>query len=213
MKLSKMFRSIQGESTFAGFPCAFIRLAGCNLRCRYCDTMAAQQGGDEISVDEILKHVTEIGLKLVEVTGGEPLLQQETPALVAALLNKGHKVLVETNGTLDISRLPGQCVAIVDIKCPSSGAKDSFLWDNVWKLRPHDEVKFVISNRMDYEWARGIVRERFDARKQTILYSPVFGELPPRKLVEWLLEDGSWARIQLQLHKYIWPPGTVAAQE
>ncbi len=213
MKLSKMFRSIQGESTFAGFPCAFVRLAGCNLRCRYCDTVSAQQGGDEVSIDQILKKITEYGLKLVEITGGEPLLQPETPELAAALLKMGYKVLVETNGTFDISVLPEQTVSIVDIKCPSSGAKDSFLWDNVWKLRPHDEVKFVLSNRMDYEWARGIVRERFDALKQSILYSPVYGELPPRKLVEWVLEDGSWARIQLQLHKYIWAPGTVAAQE
>ncbi|MEW6348527.1 MAG: radical SAM protein [Thermodesulfobacteriota bacterium] len=213
MKLSKLFRSVQGESTFAGYPCAFIRLAGCNLRCRYCDTTSAQQGGEEISIDVILKKVGEYGLKLVEVTGGEPLFQPETPELVAALLKKGLKVLVETNGSFDISVLPKEAVAIVDIKCPSSGEKNSFLWDNVWKLRPHDEIKFVISNRMDYEWARGIVRERFEAGKQTILYSPVFGELSPRRLVEWLLEDGSWARLQLQLHKYIWPPGTVAAQE
>ena len=213
MKVSKIFRSIQGESTFAGFPCSFVRLAGCNLRCRYCDTVNAQQGGDETSIDQILERVERMGLKLVEVTGGEPLLQPETPELVAALLKKGHKVLVETNGTFDVSVLPDQAVTIMDIKCPSSGEKDSFHWDNLWKLRPHDEVKFVVSNRLDYEWARGIVRERFDTAKQSILYSPVYGELPPRKLVEWLVEDGSWARLQLQLHKYIWAPGTVAAQE
>jgi 7-carboxy-7-deazaguanine synthase len=213
MKISKMFRSIQGESTFSGFPCSFVRLAGCNLRCRYCDTLTAQQGGEEVSIDVIMAKIKAWDLKLVEVTGGEPLLQPETPELVAALLKDGRRVLVETNGTFDISVLPEQAVAVVDIKCPSSGAKDSFLWDNIWKLRPHDEIKFVVANRLDYEWARGIVRERINADKRSILYSPVFGELPPRKLVEWLVEDGSWARIQLQLHKYIWAPGTVAANE
>lgn len=188
-----------------GLPCAFVRLAGCNLRCRYCDTRHAWEEGAHMTVEEILEEVLPYGLKLVEITGGEPLIQEETPRLASALLEKGCTVLVETNGTQDISMLPDGVVRIVDIKCPSSGEKDSTLWENIWKLTPDDEVKFVIANRHDYVWAKDIIRERFEIAGTKVLLSAVFGELPPRNLVEWMLEDRLPARFQIQMHKIIWP--------
>jgi len=205
LNVSEIFQSIQGESSFAGLPCAFVRLAGCNLRCRYCDTRYAQEGGTPMSLEEVLDRVSAFGLDLVEITGGEPLVQPETPALAAALLERGCRVLVETNGSLDISNLPDGAIRIMDIKCPSSGESTRFMWENIWKLRDNDEVKFVISDRHDYEWARGIVRERFGRAKTPVLFSAVFGELPPRNLVEWILKDKLPVRFQLQIHKYIWP--------
>ena len=205
LKIAEIFRSIQGESSYSGLPTVFIRLAGCNLRCRYCDTAFAQDGGEEMSIDEVLHQALSYGLDMVEITGGEPLFQDETPALASALISSGCKVLVETNGSLDISLLPEGAVRIMDIKCPSSGENHAVLWENLWKLRLADEVKFVISDRHDYEWARGIIRERFAMRDTTVLLSNVFGELPPRNLVEWMLEDKLKTRFQLQLHKYIWP--------
>ncbi len=205
LKIAEIFRSIQGESSYSGLPTVFIRLAGCNLRCRYCDTAFAQEGGEEMSIDEVLQQALSYGLDMVEITGGEPLFQDETPALASALISSGCKVLVETNGSLDISLLPEGAVRIMDIKCPSSGENHAVLWENLWKLRLADEVKFVISDRHDYEWARGIIRERFAMRDTTVLLSNVFGELPPRNLVEWMLEDKLKGRFQLQLHKYIWP--------
>ena len=204
-KVSEIFRSIQGESSYAGLPCSFIRLAGCNLRCRYCDTRYAQEGGADMSMDEILEQISTLGGKLVEVTGGEPLLQEATPDLTARLVERGYKVLIETNGSLDISVLPEQVVRIVDVKCPSSGENHSVRWENMWGLRKEDQIKFVISDRHDYEWARGIVAERFGAVEHEVLFSTVFGELPPRNLVKWILEDGLAVRFQLQIHKYIWP--------
>lgn len=188
-----------------GLPTAFVRLAGCNLRCRYCDTRHAWEEGTPMTVEEILDQVLLYGLKLVEITGGEPLTQDETPKLASALLEKGFTVLVETNGTKDISVLPTGVVRIMDIKCPSSGQKDSTLWENIWKLTPEDEVKFVIANRHDYDWAKDIIRERFEIARTTVLLSAVFGELPPRNLVEWMLEDRLPVRFQIQMHKIIWP--------
>jgi 7-carboxy-7-deazaguanine synthase len=203
--VAEIFRSIQGESTFAGLPCAFVRLAGCNLRCRYCDTRHALEGGEQIALEHILETAASFGLNLVEVTGGEPLLQEGTPHLVTALMERGYQVLVETNGSLDISVIPDGAVRIMDIKCPSSGEHHRVFWENIWHLRHEDEVKFVVSDRLDYEWARGIVQERFGHSKIKILFSTVFGELPPRNLVEWILEDRLPVRFQLQIHKYIWP--------
>jgi 7-carboxy-7-deazaguanine synthase len=205
LNVSEIFQSIQGESSFAGIPCSFVRLAGCNLRCRYCDTRYAQEGGTEMSLQEVLDRVADLGPELAEITGGEPLVQPETPALAAALLGRGYKVLVETNGSLDISVLPEGVIRIMDIKCPSSGENTQFMWENIWKLNDDDEVKFVISDRHDYEWARGIVRERFGRTKTQVLFSAVFGELPPGHLVEWILQDKLPVRFQLQIHKYIWP--------
>jgi len=204
-KVAEIFKSIQGESTFAGLPCGFVRLAGCNLRCRYCDTRYAQEGGEEKSADQILDAVSSFGVKLVEVTGGEPLLQKNTPALAELLMKQGHKVLVETNGSLDISVLPEGVARIVDIKCPSSGESHNVRWENIWRLQDEDQIKFVISDRHDYEWARGIVLERFGMTKNEILFSTVFGEIPPTNLVKWILDDRLPVRFQLQIHKYIWP--------
>jgi 7-carboxy-7-deazaguanine synthase len=205
LKVCEIYRSIQGESSFAGLPCTFVRLAGCNLRCLYCDTTYALEGGEERSVEEVLEEVESYGQHLVEITGGEPLVQEETPVLASALLARGRTVLVETNGSLDISVLPDNAIRIMDVKCPSSGESDKVLWENIWKLTKSDEVKFVIANRHDYEWARGIIRDRFEIARTKILLSTVFGELPPRNLVEWMLEDGLQARFQVQIHKLIWP--------
>ena len=158
-----------------------------------------------MSVDEIVRQTTDFGVDLVEITGGEPLFQEETPELVAALLKRGHRILVETNGTLDISTLPERAIRIMDIKCPSSGENHRVMWENVWKLTTNDEVKFVIADRLDYEWAIGIITEQLAHRNTNILLSTAYGELPPRNLVKWMLEDNIRARFQLQLHKYIWP--------
>lgn len=206
--VSEIFKSIQGESSFAGLPCVFLRLAGCNLRCRYCDTPYAQVGGDPISLDQIMCRVASYDCPLVEITGGEPLAQADTPLLALALLEKGFRVLVETNGSLDISILPPAVVRIMDIKCPSSGESHSILWRNVLELGSDDEVKFVISDRADYEWARGKVHDQLAGSSAGILFSTTFGKLHPRNLVEWMLKDSINARFQLQLHKYIWPPET-----
>jgi len=158
-----------------------------------------------MSVEQVLDKALAYTWRLVEITGGEPLIQEETPKLATALLEHGRRVLVETNGSLDISCLPDGVVRIMDIKCPSSGENNRVMWENIWKLTPDDEVKFVIANRLDYEWARGIIRERFEMTKTKILLSTVFGELPPRVLVEWMLQDGLQVRFQPQVHKLIWP--------
>jgi 7-carboxy-7-deazaguanine synthase len=210
MKLNvcEIFTSIQGESSFAGLPCVFVRLSGCNLRCRYCDTAYAWAEGDQVPLAEILARVSSTGINLVEITGGEPLWQANTPALVSALLERRYEVLLETNGSLDISALPEGVTRIMDIKCPSSGENQNVMWQNIWKLDSMDEAKFVVSDRHDYEWARGIIREMFAHSRAKVLLSTVFGELPPRLLVKWMLEDKVRARFQLQIHKYIWPHET-----
>lgn len=205
LRVTEIFRSIQGESSFVGLPCAFVRLAGCNLRCRYCDTRYALEEGEEMRFDDIFKQISSYGCNLVEITGGEPLLQSEAPALSAGFVQKGHQVLVETNGTQDISVLPEGVIRIMDIKCPSSGESQQMMWENLWRLRADDEVKFVIANRHDYEWSREIVREKFGRPKVKILFSTVFGELPPGHLVDWILQDKLQVRFQMQIHKYIWP--------
>ncbi len=204
LKVCEIYRTIQGESSFVGLPCTLIRLAGCNLRCRYCDTKYALEGGEEMTVPKVLERARTWSRDLAEITGGEPLVQEETPSLASAMIESGFKVLVETNGSLDISVLPDGVIRIMDIKCPSSGESQSMMWENIWKLNRRDEVKFVIADRHDYEWARGIILERFEIAKTKILLSTVFGELPPRKLAEWMLEDGLQARFQVQLHKMVW---------
>jgi 7-carboxy-7-deazaguanine synthase len=207
MNICEIFHSIQGESSYAGLPCTFIRLAGCNLRCRYCDTTYALGEGKEMSIEQVLDQALAYKSSLVEITGGEPLFQPETPRLARALLDRGREILIETNGSLDISVLPDGVTRIMDIKCPSSGENHRIMWENLWKLTPDDEVKFVVADRHDYEWARGIINDRFGITKTKILLSTVFGELPPRNLVEWMLADGLQARFQLQIHKFIWPHG------
>ncbi|MDP2899328.1 MAG: radical SAM protein [bacterium] len=206
LKVNEIFKSIQGESWFAGLPCVFIRLTGCNLRCTYCDTAYAYEEGNELPVEEILERVASYNCPMVEITGGEPLLQEETPRLATALLQKARAVLVETNGTLDIDVLPKGIVRIMDVKCPDSGESGKMLWGNMDRLVKTDEVKFVLQSRRDYEWAKAIVADYQLLRRCMVLFSPAFGVLEPRVLAGWILEDNLSVRLNLQLHKYIWRP-------
>jgi len=204
----EIFRSIQGESTWAGLPCTFVRLAGCNLRCSYCDTAYAYEGGETTSVDAVVAKCAELSLPLVEVTGGEPLAQAGCVPLVKTLLARAHTVLVETNGSLYTGVLPAEAVKILDFKCPGSGMANRNDWRNVEVLTDRDEVKFVIGDRADYEWSRRALEQyRLPERCRQVLFSPVFGKIEPRRIVEWILEDNLNVRFQLQLQKYIWPPG------
>ncbi len=204
MKVSEIFYSICGESTFAGCPCVFVRLVGCNLRCSYCDTSYAWDGGEELSIGQIMSQVPKVGCRLVEITGGEPLLQEETFELSEKLLAEGYQVLIETNGSLPIHLLDERIVRIVDIKCPQSQMSDRMYWDNLKVLRPQDEVKFVLSNKRDYQWAKEVLREYSLPSKVTVLISVAYGRLSPKKVVEWMLKDHLEARFNPQLHKYIW---------
>lgn len=204
--INEIFYSIQGESTFAGHACTFVRLTGCNLRCSYCDTRYAFDEGRAMTVHQILKKVTAFGCRLVEITGGEPLLQAETGDLVVALLEEGFQVLMETNGSLDISGIDPACVKIIDIKCPDSGEAKRCDLDNLQRMSPSDQVKFVISSRRDYAYAKDILA-RIPARVPpgNLLFAPVWEKLPGRDLAAWILEDDLRVRLQLQLHKVIWP--------
>lgn len=206
MKVVEIFHSIQGESSYAGRPCVFVRLVGCNLRCRWCDTKYAYDKGEPYTVVEVMDRIRGYGCPLVEVTGGEPLLQEDVYPLMDRLLEAGYDVLLETNGSLDGSRVPKGVIRIIDIKCPASGMSDRMYWDNLSHLRSTDEIKFVVCDRRDYEWAREVI-QRYDLANQgTVLLSVVSTELLPREVVQWMLEDRLKARFQLQLHKYIWEP-------
>ncbi|MBU0533372.1 MAG: radical SAM protein [Candidatus Omnitrophica bacterium] len=202
MNISEIFYSILGESTEQGLPCAFIRVAGCNLRCSYCDTVYAQKGGKEYPVEKILSVISKYPTKLVEITGGEPLLQENIRKLIRELIKRKYKVLIETNGSLDIGRLPAKVIVIMDIKCPSSGMHDNMNWGNVKKLKSQDEIKFVLSDSKDYLWAKGVIK-KYNLSDKNILLSPVFNKLSSKMLSEWLLKDGLNARLHLQLHKII----------
>ncbi len=198
------FTSLQGESTFAGRPCFFIRLAGCNLRCRYCDSTYAYEGGRDRAVADLAAEFTASGVSLAEITGGEPLLQAACPDLALALREAGAEVLVETNGSLDIGAIPAGVVAVMDIKCPGSGASGSVDWANIGRLRPDDQVKFVIGDRADFDWACGLVRAHgLDSRCRAVLFSPVAPQLAPATLGAWLLETKLPVQLQVQLHKLI----------
>ncbi|MBH0200610.1 MAG: 7-carboxy-7-deazaguanine synthase QueE [Nitrospira sp.] len=206
MRVTEIFHSIQGESTFAGRPCVFVRLTGCPLRCTWCDTEYAFYSGSEQSIETIVDKVRAYGCPLVEVTGGEPLAQSECLTLVARLCDEGLTVLLETSGALETAGVDPRAHIILDVKCPGSGMSDRMHWPNVERLRPHDEAKFVINDRADYEWAKERV-ERFQIdRRCPVLFSPVFGTLEPRQLAEWVLADRLPVRYQLQLHKLIWSP-------
>jgi 7-carboxy-7-deazaguanine synthase len=208
LKVNEIFYSIQGESSYAGYPCAFVRITGCNLRCTYCDTRYAYEEGEELEIFEILDRVRSYCCPLVEVTGGEPLVQEETPTLIRCLLDAGFKVLLETNGSLDIGRTDPRCIRIVDMKCPSSGEVERNDLENLRRLTGRDELKFVLRDRSDYEYARGILQlmNQTLARVGHIHFSPVFGELAPDLLAGWILEDRLEARLSLQIHKIIWDP-------
>ncbi|MFP4417298.1 MAG: radical SAM protein [Chitinivibrionales bacterium] len=209
LKVSELFTSIQGESTHVGRPCFFIRLAGCNLRCVYCDTVyACDQEGYDYSVDRLINFAGEQKIPLVEITGGEPLLQSETPELCRRLLENNFTVMIETNGTLDIGAVPANCIRIVDVKCPDSGEKDSFLLTNLDKLNASDELKFVLSSREDFDWALHFVAHHKLQDICTILFSPNLQRLVPSHLVSWILDCRAPVRLGLQLHKYIWEPDT-----
>ncbi len=205
LKVNEIFYSIQGESSFAGIPFVFVRLTGCNLRCSYCDTKYAYEEGTEMSVEQILEETKKYNCSNVEITGGEPLLQEETPLLVNSLIDGDFTVLVETNGTKDISIIPDKAVRIMDIKCPSSGESDKFDWENLERLNPKDEIKFVIAEKLDYDWAREIITDRKLSEKVKVLLSPVKEKMNPDILAEWVLKDELNVRLQLQLQKIIWP--------
>jgi 7-carboxy-7-deazaguanine synthase len=206
MRITEIFFSIQGESSYAGRPCVFVRLTGCPLRCTWCDTAYAFHGGTERRLESILAEVERHECRLVEITGGEPLAQSEVHGLITALADRGYTVLIETSGALDISPVDPRAILIMDLKCPGSGMEDRNLWANIPKLKPTDEVKFVIKDREDYEWAVATIREHALTDAHTVLLSPVFGELDPRTLAEWVLADRLPIRLQLQLHKLIWDP-------
>jgi 7-carboxy-7-deazaguanine synthase len=206
MRVTEIFHSIQGESTFAGRPCVFVRLTGCPLRCTWCDTEYAFYGGSDWSLEALVDRVRSYGCPLVEVTGGEPLAQSECLPLLARLCDEGLTVLLETSGALETAGVDPRVRIILDVKCPGSGMSDRMHWPNVERLRAHDEAKFVINDRADYEWAKETV-ERFQIdRRCPVLFSPVFGTLDPRQLAEWVLADRLPVRYQLQLHKLIWSP-------
>jgi len=207
MKICEMFTSIQGESSYAGQPCTFIRLAGCNLRCSYCDTQYAFDEGYETDIDTILAYVKKAGLPLVEITGGEPLLQsQGLQVLTGSLLDNGYRVLLETNGSLSIRELDMRLVIILDLKTPGSGMAEKNDFRNLEYLKASDEIKFVIGDRKDYEWAKEIL-ERYDlGNRHILLFSPIVSLLQPRRLTEWIIEDRLPVRLNLQLHKYIYDP-------
>ncbi|HUP48614.1 MAG TPA: 7-carboxy-7-deazaguanine synthase QueE [Thermoanaerobaculia bacterium] len=203
MRVTEIFHSIQGESSHAGRPCVFVRLTGCNLRCRWCDSEYTFSGGETISLDDVVARVVGYGCNLVEVTGGEPLAQSESFDLIRRLCEEGLEVLIETSGSIDITPVDRRAKIILDIKCPGSGEVKKNRWANLDELRRHDEIKFVIADRTDYEWARRLIEEKHLDR-WTVLLSPVWGEMEPRNLAEWMLADRLPARFQTQLHKHIW---------
>jgi 7-carboxy-7-deazaguanine synthase len=207
LTINEIYHSIQGESTWVGRPCVFVRLTFCNLRCNYCDTEYAFYDGRKRTLDQILEAVATFGCPLVEITGGEPLLQKNVLPLMTMLSDSGYTVLLETSGAHDISKVDPRVHRIMDLKTPGSGEVDKNLWSNIDHLTPGDEVKFVIGTREDYEWACEKVR-RYDltSRCHAVLFSPIFGRIDPRQIVEWILEDKLNVRFQLQMHKFIWSP-------
>jgi 7-carboxy-7-deazaguanine synthase len=206
MKINEIYKSIQGESTYAGLPCVFVRLTYCNLRCTYCDTAYAFYEGQEMGVEQVIQGIRNCDCSLVEITGGEPLLQKEVYPLMDRLIADGFAVLLETGGSIDIGEVHPNVIKIMDLKCPSSGESEKNRYDNIPKLQAHDEIKFVIGNRDDYLWSRDIIRTHHLEGKYRILFSTVFDTLRPSDLVKWILEDKLNVRFQLQMHKYIWSP-------
>jgi 7-carboxy-7-deazaguanine synthase len=209
LTVNEIFHSIQGESTHAGRPCVFVRLTACDLRCSWCDTPYAFHEGTKMAVDEVVNRVAAYRCDVVEITGGEPLLQKDVYPLMDRLLAGGHTVLLETGGHLSVDDVPSGVHRVIDVKCPGSGASHKNHWPNLDRLRSNDEVKFVITDRADYEYARDIVdRHALIGRCAAVLFSPVHGVLDPKPLAEWILADRRAVRLQLQTHKYIWDPHT-----
>jgi len=208
IKVNEIYFSIQGESTHAGRPCIFIRLTYCNLRCTYCDTEYAFYEGKNMEIYEIIEELQQWNCHLIQVTGGEPLFQDECINLLDELLKENYEVALETGGSLPICNVPKKVIKIVDFKCPSSGMEKNNLWSIVEDLQIHDEVKFVIGNREDYEWAKEKITEYNLNEKCTVLVSPIFNAIDSKIIVEWILADSLPVRMQLQIHKYIWDPNS-----
>lgn len=206
MKVCEIFSSIQGESSYAGFPCTFVRLTGCNLRCTYCDTQYAYSEGSELSEEDIISRVSNAGFNLVEITGGEPLLQKEVYPLIKRLIEEGYTVLVETNGSQSIRDIDRRAVVILDIKTPGSGMHEEMDLSNLDNIKNKDEVKFVITGSADYEWSKDIIHKFRLANRSGILLSPAYGILAPKDLAKWMLQDRIKARLNLQIHKYMFDP-------
>lgn len=206
--INEIFHSIQGESSYAGLPCVFVRLTYCNIRCAYCDSEYAFYDGKEMAIDEILERVKSYGCKLVEVTGGEPLFQSNVHKLLTRLCDEGYEILLETGGSLPINEVDRRVKCIVDFKCPSSNMAKKNLWSIVNDLKVTDEVKFVISDRSDYDWAKDRITEHDIQQRCAMLMSVVYGKLAPIELAQWILADKLDVRFQLQLHKFIWRPDT-----
>mgnify|MGYP001432794668 CR=1 FL=1 len=206
VKVNEIYFSVQGESTKAGLPCVFVRLTYCNLRCSYCDTEYAFFEGKDFSTEEIIAEVKKYNCKLVEITGGEPLVQAECSELMTELCNEGFEVLLETSGSLPVKNLDSRIKIIMDLKCPSSGMLKKNNYENISFLKPTDEVKFVIGSDEDYNWAKNLIAEYKLDEKCIILFSCVFGRLEPVTLVDWILKDNLNVRFQLQMHKFIWDP-------
>jgi len=202
----EVYRSIQGESSYAGLPCVFVRLAACDLRCRWCDTPHAFGEGTARSIDAVLLEVERYGCPLVEITGGEPLLQAEVLPLMQRLADRGMKVLLETSGARDVSAVDRRIHIVMDLKCPDSGESERNHWPNLSALKPTDEIKFVIASRLDFDWAVERIRQHDLDRRFALLFSPAFGLVPPADLASWVLESRLAVRMQLQLHKYVWDP-------
>lgn len=206
MKLYEIYTSISGETHYAGLPCTLVRFAACDLRCSYCDTEYAFTGGQEVSLDNIVADVESRGAPLVLLTGGEPLLQPELPALCERLLGRGFEIMIETGGHRDVSGIPAGVALIVDCKTPASGESGKMHWPNFERLGPRDAVKFVVCDEADYQWARSVIADYRLAGRCHVLLSPSFGQLEPKRLVDWMLRDKVPARLNLQIHKYVWPP-------
>jgi 7-carboxy-7-deazaguanine synthase len=206
MRITEIYVSVQGETQYAGLPCTLVRTTGCDLRCTYCDSAFAFHGGSDMTLDQILAEVDKLGAPLVLLTGGEPMLQKEMPALAARLLGAGYRVMIETSGSQPLDSLPADVVRVVDVKTPGSGESHRMRWETLDGLRARDAVKFVLSDEADYRWATEVIRTRGLAERTEVLLSPVHGRLKPEALVSWMLRDRLPARLNLQLHKYIWSP-------
>jgi 7-carboxy-7-deazaguanine synthase len=206
MRITEIYKSVQGETQYAGLPCTLVRTTGCDLRCTYCDSAFAFHGGRDMSLDEIKAEVDRLGAPLVLLTGGEPMLQKELPALAGRLLEGGYRVMIETSGSQPLDALPADVVRIVDVKTPGSGESHRMRWEALEGLRPRDAVKFVLTSEADYRWATEVIRERRLAERTEVLLSPEHGRVAPDALVSWMLRDRLPARLNLQLHKYIWSP-------